>query len=125
MLRKLDALNKQWTKIISQNYERAIVLEDDVRFSAEFIQLLHETMEDIDAASFEWDLIYLGRKRMADNDELFVRGISQGRKTQKRNLFALQTSVTSATSPTAIGQSVICSRILVHTSSSARALCRR
>uniref|UniRef100_A0A1I7ZVK3 Glycosyltransferase 25 family member n=1 Tax=Steinernema glaseri TaxID=37863 RepID=A0A1I7ZVK3_9BILA len=62
-----------WKDVIEHNYQRVLVFEDDLRFLHNGTQRLLETMEDIDFHETEWDLIYLGRKKMAaEGDELWV-----------------------------------------------------
>ncbi|KAK0421217.1 hypothetical protein QR680_015119 [Steinernema hermaphroditum] len=62
-----------WKDVVEKGYKRVLVFEDDLRFLENGTQRLLETMEDIDAHQTEWDLIYLGRKKMAlDGEELWV-----------------------------------------------------
>ncbi|MCP9259514.1 Serine/threonine-protein kinase [Dirofilaria immitis] len=53
---------------------RVIVFEDDLRFVVNSTDLLKELIEDIDSSEIEWDLIYLGRKRLEGANENWVPG---------------------------------------------------
>lgn len=53
---------------------RVIVFEDDLRFIVNSTDLLKELIEDIDSSEIEWDLVYLGRKRLESADENWVPG---------------------------------------------------
>ncbi|ETE67874.1 Procollagen galactosyltransferase 2, partial [Ophiophagus hannah] len=44
--------------------EKCLVIEDDVRFEHQFKKKLTKLMDDIERAQLDWDLIYIGRKRM-------------------------------------------------------------
>uniref|UniRef100_A0A8C9P679 Collagen beta(1-O)galactosyltransferase 2 n=1 Tax=Spermophilus dauricus TaxID=99837 RepID=A0A8C9P679_SPEDA len=43
---------------------KTLVIEDDVRFEHQFKKKLMKLMDDIDQAQLDWELIYIGRKRM-------------------------------------------------------------
>uniref|UniRef100_A0A914HCF8 Glycosyltransferase 25 family member n=1 Tax=Globodera rostochiensis TaxID=31243 RepID=A0A914HCF8_GLORO len=64
---------KVWEDIVQNGHQRAIVLEDDVRFSPNGTLILKRIIEDLTRTRLEWDLIYLGRKRIV-SDEAFVPG---------------------------------------------------
>ncbi|KAL2090041.1 hypothetical protein ACEWY4_014729 [Coilia grayii] len=53
-----------WSKMIEQGMQKILVLEDDVRFQPKFKTTLKNIMDGIDKAQLDWDLIYVGRKRM-------------------------------------------------------------
>ena len=56
-----------WQDMINNDYTNgAIILEDDVRFDASFSSKLAAVLSN---RSFEWDLLYLGRKIMQPDDE--------------------------------------------------------
>ncbi|KAL1516582.1 hypothetical protein ABEB36_000479 [Hypothenemus hampei] len=62
-----------WNQIVANNYEITFVLEDDIRFESFFISRLIKVMEEV--LKFpNWDLVYLGRKRLQDKDEPWVKG---------------------------------------------------
>ncbi|GAB1285537.1 Procollagen galactosyltransferase 2 [Apodemus speciosus] len=53
-----------WKEVIDRELEKTLVIEDDVRFEHQFKRKLMELMDDIDKAQLDWELIYIGRKRM-------------------------------------------------------------
>jgi len=62
--------------MVRHGHERIIVLEDDVRFTGNGTLVLRDAVEDLARTHFgEWDLIYLGRKRICSPErEHFVPG---------------------------------------------------
>ncbi|KAE8611417.1 hypothetical protein XENTR_v10012442 [Xenopus tropicalis] len=53
-----------WKEVVDRGLEKSLVIEDDVRFEPLFKHKLMKLMNDIEEAEVEWDLIYIGRKRM-------------------------------------------------------------
>ncbi|KAM9796137.1 procollagen galactosyltransferase 2 isoform X2 [Syngnathus typhle] len=53
-----------WSQVVERGLRKVLVLEDDVRFEPRFNRRLQAIMEDADKAQLDWDLIYVGRKRM-------------------------------------------------------------
>ncbi|KAF6727439.1 Procollagen galactosyltransferase 2 [Oryzias melastigma] len=53
-----------WTQMVERGFQKVLVLEDDVRFEPRFRRRLQAIMENVDRARLDWDLIYVGRKRM-------------------------------------------------------------
>ncbi|EGW08696.1 Glycosyltransferase 25 family member 2 [Cricetulus griseus] len=53
-----------WKEVIDRELEKTLVIEDDVRFEHQFKKKLMKLMDDIDKAQLDWELIYIGRKRM-------------------------------------------------------------
>ncbi|XP_049580805.1 procollagen galactosyltransferase 2 [Syngnathus scovelli] len=53
-----------WSQVVERNLRKVLVLEDDVRFEPRFNRRLQAIMEDMDKAQLDWDLVYVGRKRM-------------------------------------------------------------
>ncbi|KAM7053793.1 procollagen galactosyltransferase 2 isoform 2-T3 [Molossus nigricans] len=53
-----------WKEVIDRELEKTLVIEDDVRFEHQFKKKLIKLMDDIDQAQLDWELIYIGRKRM-------------------------------------------------------------
>lgn len=49
-----------------------IVFEDDLRFSHDGLTRVKEVLQDLDASRKPWDLIYLGRKKQSDQEELWI-----------------------------------------------------
>ena len=70
--------------MLESNVGRAIILEDDARFKLNFQHILESLMKQMDQAEIEWDLIYLGRKIMRYEEEVWVSGISY------KNLYGLK-----------------------------------
>ncbi|XP_029047412.1 glycosyltransferase 25 family member [Osmia bicornis bicornis] len=63
-----------WNKVIQNGYKNAIILEDDVRFEPFFRQKVNYILAELNSLQLEWDLVYLGRKRLVENDEPWVDG---------------------------------------------------
>ncbi|KAM8930191.1 procollagen galactosyltransferase 2 [Pelodytes ibericus] len=53
-----------WKEVVERGLEKSLVIEDDVRFEAQFKNRLVKLMNDVEETGLEWDLIYIGRKRM-------------------------------------------------------------
>ncbi|XP_032082006.1 procollagen galactosyltransferase 2 [Thamnophis elegans] len=53
-----------WKEVVSREMEKCLVIEDDVRFEHQFKKKLTKLMDDIERGQLDWDLIYIGRKRM-------------------------------------------------------------
>ncbi|XP_062337403.1 procollagen galactosyltransferase 2 [Osmerus eperlanus] len=66
-----------WTQVVEQGLLRVLVLEDDVRFEPRFRSQLLGIMENVDHALLDWDLIYVGRKRLqVKQPERWVEGVT-------------------------------------------------
>jgi len=63
-----------WKEIVERKLERSLIFEDDIRFEPYFQQKLSNFMHDVDKLKVDWDIIYLGRKRLALANESFVDG---------------------------------------------------
>ena len=64
-----------WRDIVDNKYQRVIVFEDDVRFAENATVELNRVVEDLMKTQLDWDLIYLGRKKMTpQGDEWYVPG---------------------------------------------------
>lgn len=61
-----------WQDVVKNKLKRVIVFEDDLRFSFNGLTRIREVLQDLDASQKEWDLIYLGRKKQSDNEELWI-----------------------------------------------------
>ncbi|VDO36454.1 unnamed protein product [Haemonchus placei] len=62
-----------WQDVVQLGLSRIVVFEDDLRFTDGGLERIKEVLEDLDVSKMEWDLIYLGRKKQADQEELWVR----------------------------------------------------
>ncbi|KAM4629116.1 procollagen galactosyltransferase 2 isoform 1-T1 [Polymixia lowei] len=66
-----------WIQVVERGLQKILVLEDDVRFEPRFKRRLQAIMDDIDKAQLDWDLIYVGRKRMqVQQPERSVDGVN-------------------------------------------------
>ncbi|XP_048774539.1 procollagen galactosyltransferase 1-like isoform X2 [Ostrea edulis] len=65
-----------WEEIVKNGHKESIVFEDDVRFGPYFKTKLKNLMNDVGKTVKDWDLIYLGRKRLHKDEEKFVDGTS-------------------------------------------------
>ncbi|KAI5612643.1 procollagen galactosyltransferase 2, partial [Silurus asotus] len=65
-----------WKQVVERRQKQVLVLEDDVRFEANFKRRLNTIMDDVRRTRLMWDLIYMGRKRLqVANPERWVQGI--------------------------------------------------
>uniref|UniRef100_A0A8C5MHE2 procollagen galactosyltransferase n=1 Tax=Leptobrachium leishanense TaxID=445787 RepID=A0A8C5MHE2_9ANUR len=53
-----------WKEVMERGLDKSLVIEDDVRFELQFKNRLMKLMSDIEETRLDWDLIYIGRKRM-------------------------------------------------------------
>ncbi|XP_061095438.1 procollagen galactosyltransferase 2 [Conger conger] len=66
-----------WTQVVERGLESVLVLEDDVRFEPRFKNRLMTIMESMKQADLDWDLMYVGRKRMqVSQPEHSVEGVN-------------------------------------------------
>ncbi|KAG5851277.1 hypothetical protein ANANG_G00091370 [Anguilla anguilla] len=66
-----------WTQVVERGLEKVLVLEDDVRFEPRFKKRLMAIVENAQLANLDWDLIYVGRKRMqVHQPERSVEGVN-------------------------------------------------
>nr|XP_046264773.1 procollagen galactosyltransferase 2 [Scatophagus argus] len=66
-----------WQQVVQRELQQVLVLEDDVRFEPRFCHKLVTVMENIKKVGLEWDLIYVGRKRLqVKKPEHWVKGVS-------------------------------------------------
>lgn len=63
-----------WQNVLAKRYQRVMVFEDDARFRPYFPQKLKYLMYETFSLNLNWDLIYLGRKRLRSDDEPYVQG---------------------------------------------------
>ncbi|XP_077060954.1 procollagen galactosyltransferase 2 [Siphateles boraxobius] len=65
-----------WKKVVELQQQQVLVLEDDVRFETNFKSRLNTIMEDVKQSGLQWDLIYVGRKRLQiKHPERWVEGV--------------------------------------------------
>lgn len=53
-----------WTEVVERGLQKSLVFEDDLRFEIFFKRRLMNLMRDVERERLDWDLIYVGRKRM-------------------------------------------------------------
>lgn len=63
-----------WEEMIQKGYQRVLLFEDDIRFEPYFRKKLAFLMSDLDRLFPDWDLVYLGRKRLEKSEERAVEG---------------------------------------------------
>lgn len=66
-----------WREMVVRGLQTAIVFEDDIRFEPYFRHKIQTLMQEIASLQLDWDLIYLGRKRLKDVYEPWVDGSKQ------------------------------------------------
>uniref|UniRef100_A0A7N8YPW8 procollagen galactosyltransferase n=1 Tax=Mastacembelus armatus TaxID=205130 RepID=A0A7N8YPW8_9TELE len=65
-----------WKEIVEQRLHTSLVIEDDLRFEVFFKRRLMNLMREVENEGLDWDLIYIGRKRMQiDHPEKAVPNI--------------------------------------------------
>ncbi|KAK4326790.1 hypothetical protein Pmani_002716 [Petrolisthes manimaculis] len=60
-----------WVDIANNGYEKVLLFEDDIRFEPYFIEKVIHMRNEADSL-VDWDLIYLGRKKLKSSDEPWV-----------------------------------------------------
>ncbi|CAL4124140.1 unnamed protein product, partial [Meganyctiphanes norvegica] len=63
-----------WEDIVKNGYKEVIVFEDDIRFEPYFREKIIYIMKEAKELTDEWDLIYVGRKKLKNADETWVEG---------------------------------------------------
>ncbi|ETE70994.1 Procollagen galactosyltransferase 1, partial [Ophiophagus hannah] len=53
-----------WKEVVERGLEKSVVFEDDLRFEIFFKRRMMNLMFDLEEEGLDWDLIYIGRKRM-------------------------------------------------------------
>lgn len=53
-----------WKEVADRGLQKSLVFEDDLRFEIFFKRRLMNLMRDVEREGLDWDLIYVGRKRM-------------------------------------------------------------
>ncbi|CAI2348285.1 unnamed protein product [Caenorhabditis sp. 36 PRJEB53466] len=61
-----------WQDVVKNKLQKVIVFEDDLRFAYDGLTRVREVLQDLEASRKPWDLIYLGRKKQSDQQELWV-----------------------------------------------------
>ncbi|XP_060602538.1 procollagen galactosyltransferase 1-like isoform X2 [Ruditapes philippinarum] len=63
-----------WKDMVEKGYSEVVVFEDDLRFEPYFRTKLRHIMRQVKEKVPDWDLIYLGRKRLNRKDESYLSG---------------------------------------------------
>lgn len=58
-----------WQDIIKKGYKKIILFEDDIRFQPAFAHQLDVIMQNAEVAIPNWELLYVGRKRLVTTEE--------------------------------------------------------
>ena len=61
-----------WQDMVARDLHTVLILEDDIRFEAFFIQKLEYLMEELESKLDQWDLVYIGRKILHNSEEDWV-----------------------------------------------------
>ncbi|XP_030286984.1 LOW QUALITY PROTEIN: procollagen galactosyltransferase 1-like [Sparus aurata] len=65
-----------WKEILDRGLKTSLVIEDDLRFEVFFKRRLQTLLQEVTTQKLDWDLIYIGRKRMqVDHPETSVPNI--------------------------------------------------
>ncbi|XP_051776506.1 procollagen galactosyltransferase 1-like [Erpetoichthys calabaricus] len=65
-----------WKEVVDRGLETSLVCEDDLRFEVFFKRRLQNLMYEVQTEGLDWDLIYIGRKRMqVDHPEKAVPNV--------------------------------------------------
>ncbi|XP_077575711.1 procollagen galactosyltransferase 1-like [Stigmatopora nigra] len=65
-----------WKEIVDRNLHTCLVIEDDLRFEVFFKRRLQALLQEVTTHKLDWDLIYIGRKRMqVDHPEKSVPNV--------------------------------------------------
>lgn len=64
-----------WKEIVDVQMDKALIFEDDIRFQANFKRRLLKLMEEVEQAELDWDIIYLGRKKVDPGEEEPVENV--------------------------------------------------
>jgi len=65
-----------WKDVVANRLEYVLVLEDDIRFESDFNRKMRNLLIEAKELlwNVKWDLIYIGRKRMSQSEEVRVAG---------------------------------------------------
>ncbi|XP_012689568.2 probable inactive glycosyltransferase 25 family member 3 [Clupea harengus] len=64
-----------WKEMVDMQLDKALILEDDVRFQGNFKRRLLRLMDEVEKVELDWDIIYLGRKQVKPEDEEVVENV--------------------------------------------------
>jgi collagen beta-1,O-galactosyltransferase len=61
-----------WLKMIAEEINTVLILEDDVDFEPNFKQNVLHTLEEVERVNSNWDLVYVGRKPLVPDSEVII-----------------------------------------------------
>uniref|UniRef100_A0A8C6U8E6 Cerebral endothelial cell adhesion molecule n=1 Tax=Neogobius melanostomus TaxID=47308 RepID=A0A8C6U8E6_9GOBI len=64
-----------WKEIVDVQMDKALIFEDDLRFQANFKRRVLKLMEQVEKTELDWDIIYLGRKKVDPGEEEPVENV--------------------------------------------------
>ncbi|XP_035039806.1 procollagen galactosyltransferase 2 [Hippoglossus stenolepis] len=64
-----------WKEMVDEQMDKALVLEDDVRFQANFKRRVLRLLEELKQVELDWDIIYFGRKQVNPGSEKEVENV--------------------------------------------------
>ncbi|XP_019853920.1 PREDICTED: procollagen galactosyltransferase 1-like isoform X2 [Amphimedon queenslandica] len=63
-----------WLRIIAEDMRTVLILEDDIDFQPNFKSNLKRTLQEVNSHDPDWDLVYVGRKKLSPNVETIIPG---------------------------------------------------
>eukprot|EP00116_Pleurobrachia_bachei_P002051 sb/3462313/ len=72
-----------WEEMVAKNYQKVLILEDDLRFALNFNSNFEEMLYELEVLNLDWELLYISRK-ILKHSEQWVRGSSRVNFPQNR-----------------------------------------
>lgn len=63
---------KVWQDVVDNEHKTVLLFEDDIRFEPFFREYVSSLLKHVEDLALDWDLIYLGRKKLQSSDEPWV-----------------------------------------------------
>uniref|UniRef100_A0A2P2I1M3 Glycosyltransferase 25 family member-like n=1 Tax=Hirondellea gigas TaxID=1518452 RepID=A0A2P2I1M3_9CRUS len=63
-----------WKDVVENGHDKVLLFEDDIRFEPFFREHVLNLLMHTESLDLEWDLIYLGRKKLRSADEPLIEG---------------------------------------------------
>jgi len=64
-----------WQEVLTRGQDKVLVFEDDIRFEANFRAKLESLLADLQESAPDWDLVFLGRKILSNQEEPWVSNL--------------------------------------------------
>ncbi|XP_064163078.1 procollagen galactosyltransferase 2 [Anguilla rostrata] len=64
-----------WKEMVDMQLDKALIFEDDIRFQGNIKRRILRLMEEVEKVELDWDIIYLGRKKVKPGDEVAVENV--------------------------------------------------